>query len=48
MSELDKNEKNKVIKVMKNHIKYNEKEIKNQKQSLDDLKKLFTEEWFFS
>lgn len=23
---------------MKNHIKYNEKEIKKQKQSLDDLK----------
>ena len=29
---------------MKNYIKDNEKEIKKQKQSIDDLKKLLTEE----
>ena len=46
---LNKKDKNRVIKVMKNYIKDNEKEIKKQKQSLDDLKKLLTEEeWFFS
>ena len=42
--ELNKKDKNRVIKVMKNYIKDNEKEIKKQKQSLDDLKKLLTEE----
>ena len=29
---------------MKNYIKDNEKEIKKQKQSIDDLKKLLTKE----
>ena len=42
--ELNKKDKNRVIKVMKNYIKDNEKEIKKQTQSLDDLKKLLTEE----
>lgn len=37
--ELNKKDKNRVIKVMKNYIKDNEKEIKKKKQSLDDLKK---------
>ena len=40
ISELNNKEKNKVIKVIKNYVKDNEKEIKKQKQSLDDLKKL--------
>ena len=44
ISELNKKDKNRVIKVMKNYIKDNEKEIKKQKQSIDDLKKLLTEE----
>ena len=49
ISELNKKDKNRVIKVIKNYVKDNEKEIKKQKQSLDDLKKLLTEEeWFFS
>ena len=42
--ELNKKDKNRDIKVMKNYIKDNEKEIKKKKQSLDDLKKLLTEE----
>ena len=37
-------DKNRVIKVMKSYIKNKEKEIKKQKQSIDDLKKLLTEE----
>lgn len=44
ISELNKKDKNRVIKVIKNYVKDNEKEIKKQKQSLDDLKKLLTEE----
>ena len=44
ISELNMKDKNRVIKVMKSYIKNNEKEIKKQKQSLDDLKKLLTEE----
>lgn len=48
ISELNMKDKNRVIKVMKSYIKNNEKEIKKQKQSIDDLKKLLTEEeWFF-
>lgn len=44
ISELNKKNKNRVIKVIKNYVKDNEKEIKKQKQSLDYLKKLLTEE----
>ena len=44
ISELNMKDKNRVIKVMKSYIKNNEKEIKKQKQSIDDLKKLLTEE----
>ena len=44
ISELNKRDKNRVIKVIKNHVIDKEKEIKKQKQSLDDLKKLLTEE----
>ena len=44
ISELNKKDKNRIIKVMKNYIKDNKKEIKKQEQSLDDLKKLLTEE----
>lgn len=44
ISELDNKDKNKVIKVIKNYVRDNEKEIKKQKQSLEDLKKLLTEE----
>lgn len=44
ISELNKRDKNRVIKVIKNYVKDKEKEIKKQKQSLDDLKKLLTEE----
>lgn len=44
ISKLNKKDKNRVIKVIKNYVRDNEKEIKKQKQSLDDLKKLLTEE----
>lgn len=44
ISELNKKDKNRVIKVIKNYVKDNEKEIKKQKKSLDNLKKLLTEE----
>ena len=44
ISELNKKDKNRVFKVMKNYIKENEKEIKKQEKSMDDLKKLLTEE----
>ena len=44
ISKFNKKDKNRVIKVMKNYVKGNEKEIKKQKQSLDDLKKLLAEE----
>ena len=43
ISELDKKDKKRVIKIMKNYIKNNEKEIKKQERSIDDLKKLLTE-----
>ena len=43
ISELDKKEKNRVIKIIKKHIKNNEKDIKNQKESIDDLTKLLTD-----
>ena len=43
ISKLNKKDKNRVIKIMKKYIKDNDKEIKKQKQSLDDLKKLLTE-----
>ena len=44
ISELNKKDKTRIIKVIKNYVRDNEKEIKKQKQSLDDLKKLLTEE----
>ncbi len=44
ISELNKKDKNRVIKVMKSYIKDNEIEIKKHKQSIDGLKKLLTEE----
>ena len=44
ISELNKRDKNRVIKVIKNYVKDKEKEIKKQKESIDDLKKLLTEE----
>jgi len=40
---LDNKEKNRVIKVIKKYIKSNEKDIKNQKESIDDLTKLLTD-----
>lgn len=43
ISELDNKEKNRVIKVIKKYIKSNEKDIKNQKESIDDLTKLLTD-----
>lgn len=43
ISELDKKNKNKVIKIVKRYIKDNEKEINKQKESIDNLKKLLTE-----
>ena len=44
IAKLNKKDKTRVIKVIKNYVRDNEKEIKKQKQSLDDLKKLLTEE----
>ena len=44
ISKLNKKDKNKVIKVMKKYIRDNEKEIKKQEKSIDDLKKLLIEE----
>ena len=43
ISELDNKEKNRVIKIIKKYIKNNEKDIKNQKESIDDLTKLLTD-----
>ncbi len=43
ISELNKKDKNRVIKIMKKYIKDNDKEINKQKESIDDLKKLLTE-----
>ena len=43
ISELDKKEKNRVIKIIKKYSKNNEKDIKNQKESIDDLTKLLTD-----
>lgn len=35
ISKLNKKEKNRVLKIMKNYIKENTKEIKNQEESID-------------
>ena len=43
ISKLDNKEKNRVIKIIKKYIKNNEKDIKNQKESIDDLTKLLTD-----
>ena len=43
LSKLDNKEKNRVIKIIKKYIKNNEKDIKNQKESIDDLTKLLTD-----
>ena len=43
ISELDKKEQNRVIKLIKKYTQANEENIKNQKISIDDLKKLLTE-----
>ena len=43
ISELNKKDKNRAIKVMKKYIKTNEKEIKKQEKSISDLKKLLVE-----
>lgn len=43
ISELDNKEKNRVIKIIKKYSKNNEKDIKNQKESIDDLIKLLTD-----
>ena len=43
ISKLDKKEKNMVIKLIKKYTQANEENIKNQKISIDDFKKLFTE-----
>lgn len=43
ISKLDKKEKNRVIKLIKKYTQANEENIKNQKISIDDLKKLLTE-----
>lgn len=43
ISGLNKKDKNRVVKVMKDYIKYNEKDIKNQKESIADLTKLLTD-----
>lgn len=42
--ELNKKDKNRVIKIMKKYIKDNEKEIKKQEKLIGDLKELLTEE----
>lgn len=44
ISELDKKEQNRVIKIIKRYIKDNVKEIERQKESIDNLNKLLTEE----
>ena len=43
ISGLDNKEKNRIIKIIKKYIKNNEKDIKNQKDSIDDLTKLLTD-----
>lgn len=43
ISELDNKEKNRVIKIIKKYIKDNVKEIKKQKESIDDLTKFLTD-----
>ena len=43
ISKLDKKEKNRVIKLIKKYTQANEENIKNQKISIEDLKKLLTE-----
>ena len=42
ISELDKKEQNRVIKLIKKYIKDNAKEIENKKESINDLNKLLT------
>ena len=42
ISELDKKEQNRVIKLIKKFIKDNAKEIESKKESIDDLNKLLT------
>ena len=42
ISELDKKEQNRVIKLIKKFIKDNSKEIESKKESIDDLNKLLT------
>jgi transcriptional regulator with XRE-family HTH domain len=44
VSELDKKNQNRVIKIIKRYIKDNVKEIERQKESIDNLNKLLTEE----
>lgn len=44
ISKLDKKEKNRVIKIIKNYIKDNVIEIKKQEESINNLKKLLAEE----
>ena len=43
ISELDKKEQNRVIKLIKKFIKDNSKEIESKKESIDDLNKLLTD-----
>ena len=43
ISELDKKEQNRVIKLIKKLIKDNSKEIESKKESIDDLNKLLTD-----
>ena len=43
ISELDKKEQNRVIKLIKKYIKDNAKEIENKKESINDLNKLLTD-----
>lgn len=42
ISELDKKEQNRVIKLIKKYIRDNAKEIENKKESINDLNKLLT------
>lgn len=44
ISELDKKEQNRVIKLIKKFIKDNSKEIESKKESIDDLNKLLTDD----
>lgn len=44
ISKLDKRNQNRVIKIIKRYIKDNVKEIEKQKESIDNINKLLTEE----